>query len=126
MTNPEIELEVPLENPDPDPVPVRVIQTVRPVQESPPLYGSYITIPIGATDAPVKLAGQDTGRYRVLVWSDAKVLIGTQKGITANQGATLAAGQPAVEIRNQQEVWAASTGAPANISVVVERVVTPA
>lgn len=106
---------------EPTAEPVHVTGNVNAVQERPALFAAYITIPVGITGPPQQVAAQDEKRYRVLIWSDAKALIGLRDEVVAGKGATLVPNTPPVELQNKQEVWVGTTGVAANVSVVVER-----
>lgn len=105
-------------------VPMKVHVEKMPPRSRARIYSSYVTIVVSSTNGSIEqLVGQDRKRTRVLIWADAKVLIGQQNEVGASKGATY---DPAkmtapIVLHNQQEIWVASTGVAANVSVIVER-----
>lgn len=87
------------------------------------ITASYVTIPVPVTPAnfTAQLCGQDRHRHCVKIWADAKVLIGQRDEVLQGKGATVLANNAPVELYNKQEIWVATTGVAANVSVIIER-----
>lgn len=100
-----------------------VAKTVVRTREEIALKASYVSVSITTTDtAPIQLIGQDNSRKRAVFIASADVLLAKreQAGSGMEVGFVLPA-NVALEIQNQDELFAVPQGADVIVSVLNER-----